>query len=344
MSAVHVQLLCSNLVQEKNGPEQLPASRVTPSPPFTTCRVDYAGPFLLKHGYTCRHQIVKAYLCVSICFSIKGGGLRCYHRGLRMPVALCFSKGKPIPHLSDNGGNFQGARSDLRALYKFLEETPTQTAITTYLLAKQVHWHATPERAPHFGGLWEAAVKSAKTHIKRVVGTQLLNFEELSTITAQVEACLNSRPLIATTSHSQDGVKVLTPAHFLIGRPICAYPEIPTTTELSLHKHWRLCQSIITHFWRLWSSEYLQQLQHLQKWRKPSSNIKVGDIVLIREDTTLTTHWPMARVLSPPRQGWTSPSRYCEDSNQHPQTTSGEALSATQRRARRIYDRSTVVQ
>ena len=110
------------------------------------------------------------------------------------------------------------------------------------------------------GGFWEAAVKSAKTHIKRVVGTELLNFEELSTVAAQVEACLNSRPLIATTSHSQDGVEVLTPAHFLIGCPICAYPEIPTTTELSLHKHWCLCQSIITHFWRCWSSEYLQQL------------------------------------------------------------------------------------
>ena len=94
--------------------------------------------------------------------------------------------------------------------------------------AERIHWHATPKRALHFGGLWEAAVKSAKTHIKTVVVTQLLNFEELSTVAAQVEPCLNSRPLIATTSQASDGLTVLTLAHFLIGRPTYAYPEIPS--------------------------------------------------------------------------------------------------------------------
>ena len=276
---------------------QLPSSRITPSPPFSTCGVDYAGPFQLKRGYVRKPQTVKANLCIFVCFSTKAVHVEAVSDATTEAFVECLKrfisrKGSPSHIYSDNGGN-----SDLKQLYKFLEETPTQTTITTYLLSERITWHASPERAPHFGGLWEAAVKSFKTHIKRVVGCQKLNFEELTTVAAQVEACLNSRPLAAATTHSLDGVEFLTLGHFIIGRPIKAYPEQPRLTEPSLNKRWNLCPSIITHFWRRWSLEYLQQLQRLQKWRTPSPNLKVGDIVSIKEDTTFTAHWPAARVV-----------------------------------------------
>ena len=113
----------------------------------------------------------------------------------------------------------------------------------------------------------------------------------------QVEACLNSRPLTSITSHSIDGVSTLTPAHFLILRKPRAYPEIPITTKPSLHRQWNMCQAMVSHFWKRWSAEYLQQLQSLQKWRKPSPNLKVGDVVIIRDNHAFTQHWPMAKVI-----------------------------------------------
>ena len=286
---------------------QLPSNRVTPSPPFTICGLDYAGPFLLKRGYIRKPQIVKSYLCVFVCFSTKAVHLEVVSDTTTAAFLECLVSRRGSPHQihSDNGSNFRGAKTELHELYKFMEESQTQTAISTYLLSERITWHSTPERAPHFGGLWEAAVKSAKTHLKRIIGDQRINFEELTTVAAQMEACLNSRPLISTTSHSLDGVEVLTPGHFIIGRPLRAYPENPTTTEPSLSKRWSLCQTIITHFWRRWSSEYLQQLQRLQKWHKPSPNMQVGDIVLILGETTFTNHWPMAKVVEvhPDRDG-----------------------------------------
>ena len=198
---------------------------------------------------------------------------------------------------SDNGSNFLGARNDLSELYQFLQATSTTSSIGQYLLSQHVQWETIPEKAPHFGGLWEAAVKSAKYHLHRVVGTQWLTYEEFSTVTCQIESCLNSRPLTTITSHAVDGISVLTPGHFLIGRPLKAYPETTLLQEPSLLRRWTMCQAMVHHFWCRWSREYLQQLQSLPKWRNAIPNLQIGDVVVIKEDNAFTSHWPLAQLF-----------------------------------------------
>lgn len=55
-------------------------------------------------------------------------------------------------------------------------------------------WKFIPPAAPHFGGLWEAGVKSVKFHLRWVIGEQTLTYEEMATLLAQIEACLTSAP------------------------------------------------------------------------------------------------------------------------------------------------------
>ena len=136
-------------------------------------------------------------------------------------------RGLPLEIHSDNGTNVVGAKNDLHLLYRFLRSSSTESALNSYLLSHRIQWHCIPERAPHFRGLWEAAVKCTKYHLHRVVGTQRLTYEELATVTCQIESCLNSRPLTAIISHPNDGISVLTPGHFLIRR---------LTLKLSSHK------------------------------------------------------------------------------------------------------------
>ncbi len=50
---------------------QLPAARVTPSPPFTITGIDYAGPFTLEIGHTRKPVLVKAYLALFVCLATK---------------------------------------------------------------------------------------------------------------------------------------------------------------------------------------------------------------------------------------------------------------------------------
>jgi len=57
-------------------------------------------------------------------------------------------------------------------------------------------WKFNPPAAPHFGGIWEAAIKSTKLHLKKVTGTQVYTLEELMTLIIRIEGVLNSRPFI----------------------------------------------------------------------------------------------------------------------------------------------------
>ena len=86
---------------------------------------------------------------------------------------------------------------------------------------------------------------------------------------------------------------------------MCAYPELTIQTDPSLHHRCNLCQAITSHFWRRWSQEYLQQMQKLHKWRQPTNNLQVGDIVVIRDDAAIHNQWPMAHILevSPGKDG-----------------------------------------
>ena len=107
---------------------------------------------------------------------------------------------------------------------KFLEERKTQKAISEFCSTQNIQWHFIPEHAPHFGGLWEAAVKSFKIHLRKVAMNVKFTFEELTTLLTQIEAVLNSRPLVPLPS-DDDGIEALTPGHFLIGRPLESIPD-----------------------------------------------------------------------------------------------------------------------
>ena len=119
----------------------------------------------------------------------------------------------------------------------------------------------------------------------------------MSTTICQIEACLNSRPLIPS---DQDVTEVLTPGHFLIGRPLTALPDHSSSTSeqaMSLLRWWQLCQNIVRHFWSRWSNEYITILNKYTKWPHRSRNVSVGDIVVLRDEVLFPTDWPLVKVI-----------------------------------------------
>ncbi|GFU89956.1 integrase catalytic domain-containing protein [Trichonephila clavipes] len=117
---------------------------------------------------------------------------------------------------------FIGANAELKRLYKLVINPDPELA--GFLVDENINWKFLPPRAPNFGGLWEAGVKSFKFHFKREAGNSRFTYEEFLTIMTQIEGILNSRPLTPLSTYIDD-LSVLTPAHFLIGRPITSINE-----------------------------------------------------------------------------------------------------------------------
>ncbi|GFY32856.1 integrase catalytic domain-containing protein [Trichonephila clavipes] len=196
---------------------------------------------------------------------------------------------------SDNGKNFVGASNEIKKLLEIVRSPDEKLA--NYLAAEGIEWKFIPARSPNFGGLWEAAIKSCKYHLKRVVNGITLTYEELLTITVQIEGILNSRPL-CPLSNNDDDFQVLTPAHFLINRSLNSLeePNLTKCKESNLKK-WQKITKIVQLMWKFWSRNYLNQLQQRGKWMFEKYNVKIGDLILIIEENLPTYKWALGRIV-----------------------------------------------
>lgn len=283
---------------------ELPAVRTQIARPFSTVGVDFAGPFTIKRGRTRRPDLLKAYVCVFVCFVTRAVHLEVVSDLTTQSFLAALSRfvarrGCPVQIQLDNGTNFVGAEAELRKVTKHLRSAETKERIEYWATQKNIEWKFLPARSPHFGGLWEAAVGAMKRILRKTLGNLTLNFEDLTTVVMEAEAILNCRPLIPQDSPAEDAIEPLMPGHFLIGAPLAALPFQPDThTRLSLLKRWNLVQRLQHDTWRRWQTEFLLLLQKRNKWRKPDLTFRVGDIVLVKDDDSFQRVWPVARITN----------------------------------------------
>lgn len=268
----------------------LPPLRISQLKPFSCVGVDFGGPFSITLGKTRGGKTQKAYLCLFVCFSTKALHLELASSLSSEAFLAAFRRfiarrGRCSYIYSDCGTNFVGASKYIFQLMKTAAEE------------ENIKWHFNPPSAPHFGGLWEAGIKSVKSHLLRVVGQQILTFEELSTVFTQIEALLNSRPICPISSDPND-LKALTPGHFLTLEPLTALPDEDVTgVQLNRLTRWQLLQRIHQDFWKRWHQEYLHTLMQRYKWNKTEiSSLQPGALVLIKEDNLPPLKWRLGRI------------------------------------------------
>ena len=295
-----VRLRSSTLTQIMGN---LPSNRLIPSRPFNKCGVDYAGPILTKRYKGRCKSIEKSYIALFVCFTTKAIHLELvsdlsvesFLASLRRFISR---RGRPADIYSDNGTNFVGAKNVLESLRKYVQTNEYKQKIGNWMSSEFINWHNIPAYAPHMGGLWEAGIKSVKTHLKTLTVNIKYTFEELYTLLTEIEACLNSRPLSELSSDPND-LECLTPGHFLIGAPLSALPERNILDEkLNFNKRWDLIKRVNQHFWKRWSLEYVSRLQTRFKWKKVSENLKIGDMVIIKNEFSSPLKWPLGRVIT----------------------------------------------
>lgn len=221
--------------------------------PFANVGIDFGGPYLVRHSNLRKASHSKCYLAIFICMTTRAVHLELVS-DLTTEAFLASLKrfigrrGNPHCIFSDNATNFVGAKNKLKELVTFLNKRETTESVSNFLNSTRIEWKLIPPRSPHHGGLWEAGIKSAKYHLARMLGTQVLTFEQFATVLAQIEAVLNSRPLCALSNDPSD-LSYLSPGHFLIGRTLTSYPE-RDMSEISNNrlKFWETCSKLRQHF------------------------------------------------------------------------------------------------
>lgn len=277
----------------------LPRVRVTPSRAFFRSGVDYAGPMAYKSRAGRGFRTEKGYVALFVCLSTRAIHLEFVSDLSTVAFLAAFRRfvarrGRCGELMSDNATNFVGAR---RQLGDILQSHAHNEEVARILANDGTTWRMIPPRSPHFGGLWEAGVKAVKHHLRRVIGQQLMTFEEFTTMLAEIEAVLNSRPLCALSDDPSD-LTALTPGHFLVGgAPVVVPDHDVESIPMGRLNRWQLVSQMVKAFWKRWRHEYLASLQQRNKWTKSAPNVEVGQLALLKDELLPPTKWRLARVI-----------------------------------------------
>lgn len=166
-----------------------------------------------------------------------------------------------------------------------------QYEIQKALLRENVKWTFNPPLGSHYGGVWELIIRIFKKILYSILRQQPLEDEGLQTALCEVEAILNDRP-ITTVSEDAKDPEALTPNHLLLMKGVPMLPPgLFQRDDIYSRKRWKQVQYICDLFWKRWIREYLPLMQKRQKWNTIKINLKIGDIVLIIDDTSTWNSW-----------------------------------------------------
>lgn len=292
---------CNTCSRKKAKPAQqlmapLPKCRFQqPMKAFSRVAVDFAGPYLTIQGRAKKRQ--KRYLCLFTCLACRAVHLEMAFSlttdsFLNAFCRMVSRRGLPLEVISDNGTNFVGARNELHELLCNFD----QDKISDSLANRGIKWCFNPPSSPHFGGVFEIMIKSAKKAIAATMTNADITDEEFMTAIAGAESLINSRPLTYQTADPKDDTP-LTPNHFLHGQVGgCFAPESIDELSFNIRKRWRRVQEIVKHFWGRWMKEWLPMLHSRKKWKVNTENVKEGSVVLVIRDGLPRGHWPLGRI------------------------------------------------
>ena len=151
-------------------------------------------------------------------------------------------RGVPMEVVTDTGGCFVAANKELKELVSDLDEKKIKEATSL----QKIKWHFNPPFAPHFGGVFEIMIKSAKWAVYDQFKNADINDEELLSAFAEAEGLINSRPL---TYMYLIYVSPTTPNHFLFGQLGSQFaPEVEEQIYYGVKRRWRHVQLLVQHF------------------------------------------------------------------------------------------------
>lgn len=280
----------------------LPPDRTEVCPPFTNVGFDVFGPWAVQTRKTRGGAAnAKRWGLVFTCLSsraihievLEAMDASAFICALRRFFAL---RGHAKLLRCDRGTNFIGAKTELGEAVSELNDKKVEKFVTEY----GCKWEFNPPHASHFGGVWERQINTIRRVLDAMfaeLGKPQLTHELLITLMAEVVAIVNARPISALPSDPDDP-QPLSPATLLTmkTRPAGPPPGQFLRPDIYARRRWRRVQFLAEQFWTRWRREYLQSLQPRRKWTETQRDLRVGDVVLMRDEAQHRNDWPLGRI------------------------------------------------
>ena len=155
--------------------------------------------------------------------------------------------------------------------------------------------------APWMGGFYERLIGLVKRALKKSIGKKCLTLVQLQTITAEIQAVINSRPLVYISEDINSG-HILTPSDFFSLNPKQGTPVLEDCGHDTKYVHgkistaekiitiWTKGQKYLNQFWQIWRDDFLMNLRERSQMNLKQAHIesdvtpRVGDVVLVKEN------------------------------------------------------------
>lgn len=297
---IHKCVQCRKLRRptEEQRMAELPKERTEASAPFSYSGMDCFGPFSIKRG----RKEYKRYGLIFTCLSSRAVHIEmledlstdAFINALRCFISL---RGAVCQLRCDQGTNFVGARNEFREALKQCD----MQALEAFLADKQCEFVFNAPSASHAGGIWERQIRTIRNVLNATTAqcAGRLDDASLRTLFYEAMAIVNSRPLTVGSICDPKAPEPLTPNHLILMKSKVALPPPGKFVREDLYaaKRWRRVQYLTEQFWGRWKREYLMNVSTRQKWHKTRRNLKVNDIVIIKEDMLPRCQWQLGRIV-----------------------------------------------
>ena len=282
----------------------LPIERLKPAPPWHHISIDLFGPYWIR-GEVNKKSKGKAFAVIFNCMLTRAVHIDLstdYSADKFLLVLRKFAalRGYPASVYSDNGSQLKAAAKKLKSAIK---DSDWKT-VSEFGASVGVQWHFNSADAPWQNGCAESLIKSVKRAIKHAIGDQVLSFSELQTVLMECANLVNERPIGQHPGNPDDGT-YLCPNDILLGRSSSRIPGGPFNEPTDHRKRYEFVQQVVNSFWKKWTRDYFPSLLIRQKWHTERRNMKVDDIVMIKDSNAVRGKWKLGKVsqVSPGSDG-----------------------------------------
>ena len=271
--------------------------------PFSSLGLDFTGHLFIQDE---NGKSSKYYILLYTCLTIRAvyfdllPSMSTQHILLSLE-RFCNLYGVPDDIYSDNFSSFIQSGN-------ILHNSFLSSDFQTFFEKSNIRWIRIPIRAAWIGVFWERQVSSLKKLLYKAIGRQKLSFYQMITVLSSIARALNDRPLTYRYSDVNEFAP-LTPNCFLrlhrnknliFNESQTPNPPKGLPGHNELNESLTIQYELYEEFKTLWKEDYLLSLRELSRklYQSDFSNkIKVGDIVILKDDRRPRPFWHLVRVV-----------------------------------------------